>query len=711
MFKFFVLLTILLTFAVFSNVEAHDQSCYYLHLDGTVSTSNPLGQRLLTGSALVSQIKADAGPLGLNLPHDEDDNPLFRVDTNGIYITGGKHAGTTFEITGGIIQIDKDEINDNDYFVTQYEVSTLGFNPRQYNHSHMLYVQWEDDFSGPPHNLGPIISRHIGGFNVGLNQPVQCSNEGTYALWTNPDYDPEQPEGPGNQQYLNEEYLPGGSNNPNPVDILPTASVYMEPAEVESPNIGKEFTVEIKIKNSYRVGGFRAVLAYDGDPFRLTLSSKGDYIPENASLDRLITPATLRVSSSFPDDVQSGDGTLAEITFEVAKARAQTMILEDVELFDAEGDLLPVNIERDRVNVTNPFAFVYMEPAEIESPDVGEQFTVEIEIENSYRVGNVRGTVNFDSTALEFSGALRGDYTSQGVFPDIIETENSVRLAASFPDDVQSGDGTLATLTFEVVGAKASTISLMGFVLADAEGNSLPLITGDGVNVTVPSSEERSSDGQRNSVNSQQRKSNGSAGGEGDSDEAQQQKSNGSAGGKSTKGDSETSEQPSDDPSEEMLRSNGGNAPAAFPAFPMLGAVAWQVVTYDASGTVIRRVVGGVGQQSVVVSERQQQLMPEPPPVKTELLANYPNPFNPETWIPYHLAKASDVQITIYNARGVVVRQLDLGRQREGYYINRSRAAYWNGHNAIGERAASGLYFYQLQADSVSLLRKMVILK
>ena len=98
-------------------------------------------------------------------------------------------------------------------------------------------------------------------------------------------------------------------------------------------------------------------------------------------------------------------------------------------------------------------------------------------------------------------------------------------------------------------------------------------------------------------------------------------------------------------------------------------------------------------------------------PDKTKLLANYPNPFNPETWIPYHLAKASDVKITIYDARGAVVRRLDLGHQREGYYINRSRAAHWDGRNAIGERVASGLYLYQLQADNMSLLRKMVILK
>ncbi len=98
-------------------------------------------------------------------------------------------------------------------------------------------------------------------------------------------------------------------------------------------------------------------------------------------------------------------------------------------------------------------------------------------------------------------------------------------------------------------------------------------------------------------------------------------------------------------------------------------------------------------------------------PKETTLLANYPNPFNPETWIPYHLANASKVHITIYDVGGTVIRQLDLGHQSEGYYINQSRAAYWDGRNNAGERVASGIYFYQFEADNVSLLRKMIILK
>ena len=106
-----------------------------------------------------------------------------------------------------------------------------------------------------------------------------------------------------------------------------------------------------------------------------------------------------------------------------------------------------------------------------------------------------------------------------------------------------------------------------------------------------------------------------------------------------------------------------------------------------------------------------QQLLVTARPEKTQLLANYPNPFNPETWIPYELATDTHVEITIYNPQGVVIRRLQLGQQSAGYYTDRDRAAYWDGRNALGEQVASGLYFYQFETDEMSSMRKMVILK
>ena len=100
-----------------------------------------------------------------------------------------------------------------------------------------------------------------------------------------------------------------------------------------------------------------------------------------------------------------------------------------------------------------------------------------------------------------------------------------------------------------------------------------------------------------------------------------------------------------------------------------------------------------------------------PVPKETVLLANYPNPFNPETWIPYQLAEAAEVQVSIYSADGKLVRALDLGQLPAGIYQNRSRAAYWDGRNAQGEPVASGVYFYTLKAGEFSATRKMVIRK
>ena len=98
-------------------------------------------------------------------------------------------------------------------------------------------------------------------------------------------------------------------------------------------------------------------------------------------------------------------------------------------------------------------------------------------------------------------------------------------------------------------------------------------------------------------------------------------------------------------------------------------------------------------------------------PEETALLPNYPNPFNPETWIPYQLAKPVDVTLTIYGIDGQVVRQLALGHQAAGVYRNRSRAAYWDGKNEVGEPVASGLYFYTLTAGEFNATRKMLIAK
>ena len=161
------------------------------------------------------------------------------------------------------------------------------------------------------------------------------------------------------------------------------------------------------------------------------------------------------------------------------------------------------------------------------------------------------------------------------------------------------------------------------------------------------------------------------------------------------------------------LDNNPGAAPAAMDTFALLDPESLAGLDRASlKATLDRLLLESDGSQKYLHAIRLlQNVLAQLTPEETRLFANYPNPFNPETWIPYQLAKGSDVEIFIYDARGVLVRHLALGHQRAGYYTEKSRAAYWDGRNSVSERVASGIYFYRLQAENTSLLRKMLILK
>ena len=104
-------------------------------------------------------------------------------------------------------------------------------------------------------------------------------------------------------------------------------------------------------------------------------------------------------------------------------------------------------------------------------------------------------------------------------------------------------------------------------------------------------------------------------------------------------------------------------------------------------------------------------ILPDRLPSQTQLLANYPNPFNPETWIPFQLSQDTEVRLTIYDVTGKTVRKMELGHLTAGSYSQTEKAIYWDGKTETGEMVGSGAYFYQLQAGDYTATRKMVILK
>lgn len=138
-----------------------------------------------------------------------------------------------------------------------------------------------------------------------------------------------------------------------------------------------------------------------------------------------------------------------------------------------------------------------------------------------------------------------------------------------------------------------------------------------------------------------------------------------------------------------------------------------EIALYDARGAI----VSGPFQRTVTTADIRnayltlQLRVGDVQPKDTLLAQNFPNPFNPETWIPYQLSKSTEVTLQIYDISGRLVRTLDLGWKPTGSYMTQSSAAYWDGRNSVGERVASGPYFYTLQTRDFAATRRMVILK
>ena len=136
------------------------------------------------------------------------------------------------------------------------------------------------------------------------------------------------------------------------------------------------------------------------------------------------------------------------------------------------------------------------------------------------------------------------------------------------------------------------------------------------------------------------------------------------------------------------------------------GGIAYRNVAAALTGARLEKRIPAVLEQLLQLLTEMRGI-----PETTALLPNYPNPFNPETWIPYQLAKPADVSLTIYDIHGRIVRVLDFGHQHAGIYQSRVRAAYWNGRNTVGEKVASGVYFYTLTAGDFTATRKLLIAK
>ncbi len=337
---------------------------------------------------------------------------------------------------------------------------------------------------------------------------------------------------------------------------------------------------------------------------------------------------------------------------------------------------------------------VGLSPVSVESPVVGKQLTLSINIADGQNVGGYQATVHFDATALRYVASSKGNYLPDSVYviPPVVD-KGTVMLAATTFGEESNADGTLATITFEVVATKPSTVRLSDVLLTDSAGNNISPKIIAATEITEPMflPEDVNEDGVVNILDLAFIAANF---------------------GKTGKNAADINRDGVVNIVDlALVAAVIGDADMAAPALLFLDQ---EVAPARADIAAWLQEARNLNlsdpdfQRGLLVLE---SLLKAFTPKETALLPNYPNPFNPETWIPYQLAKPANVRISIYAADGKLVRQLDLGHQPIGMYHHRIRAAHWNGKNAQGELVASGVYFFTLTAGDFTATRKMIVRK
>ena len=335
-------------------------------------------------------------------------------------------------------------------------------------------------------------------------------------------------------------------------------------------------------------------------------------------------------------------------------------------------------------------------PAVVQSPAVGEELTVTLNIVDGENVAGYQANLIFDTTALRYVSGNYGAYLPAGSFHIPLSVDgNRVTLAATALAESRSGSGELASVTFEVLEVKASmlTLSQVSLVAPDGE-KSAPRL--ENAQITPVEPDQILGDANRDGIlNIQDLVLIASRFGETGENEA------------------DINEDNIVDIVDLVLAANEiGNAAAAPTLHPEQLGTLEGLSAADVQQWLTQGVKAGIAdsnyQRGILYI---QHLLAALIPRATALLPNYPNPFNPETWIPYQLAKPAKARVSIHAADGKLVRTLDLGELPAGVYQDKGRAAYWDGRNEQNEPVASGVYFYTLTAGDFVATRKMLIQK
>ena len=453
------------------------------------------------------------------------------------------------------------------------------------------------------------------------------------------------------------------------------ATISITPSQVESPAIGEQFSINVRITAGESIGGYQLTLGFDPSALRYVSSANGNYLTEGSYfVQPVVSDNNITLGATNFANVSSGEGVLATITFEVVDVKESTLNLSNIILADSVGNVfLSPNIRDGEVVQPPPVAssaIVRVTPSQVLSPARHQQFTLNADIVGGQNIAAHRLFWGFDDEPLELLSGKPGDYLADGI---------------------GNGDGTLFTGTFKVRAVKASTVSVSGHLIGTDGLRYIPIF--ESSTVVEPIFGDVNRDGV---VDIRDLVLVASSFNQPVSEEGN----------------------PADVTENDIVNivdlvkvaaviGGGAAAPAVLNQDMDVALTRGDVQQWLSQAQQLN-LTDATSQRGILFL---QQLLTALTPKETALLPNYPNPFNPETWIPYQLAKPVDVTVTIYTVDGTVVRTLALGYQPVGIYQGKSRAAYWDGRNAQGEPVASGVYFYTLKAGNFTATRKMLIRK
>ena len=481
--------------------------------------------------------------------------------------------------------------------------------------------------------------------------------------------------------------------------------------------VGDTFTVQFKAENISDLAGWQSDITFDPAVLKVNNVREGSFLKQGGgrthflkgTIDNTEGRITGIGSARISEGGASGEGTLLSVTF-TAKANGESRLsLRKFQAGSSLGETIPsrppdiiITVGEPSISDVGDTKFFSLS-TDADPVRFGDTFILRLSAEDVTDLAGWQTDIAFDSDVLEAVEVSEGDFlkvedVSTFFLPGTIDNtvgEITKLSSARFGSSV-NGTGTLLLVTFRAKATGATRVTFSNFFAGASSSGEIP----SGVPEIVITVEDRkypawdvNQDGRVNVLDlilvAQYLGEDASANRQAD-----------------VNGDGTINVLDLIVVAQYLGESTAA-APTSVASVDSLALDPATVQAWIAQARVEND--GSLAFQHGI--ENLQRLLASLLPEKTALLPNYPNPFNPETWIPYHLAKPADVILHIYAADGVLVRTLVLGHQVAGIYESRTRAAYWDGKNEVGESVASGVYFFTLTTGDFMTTRKMLIRK